>query len=153
MQGLGDLAMRMKSQVGSRDPTSSSLQVEADGAYFSVGKLAKVKQFALRRKVWFRSLSRVERGVFDLTIKYVDSVKSSLLAKVLTAILEKLQFASASFVDRVARSFGCALARKAAGLAAGFGNRSARAWASDADFARFLAVMHLNEPRVVGASA
>ena len=49
----------------------------------STKDLSEAKKSALRRGVWFRSLSRVERGIIDLTVRYVDNVKSSKLAKVL----------------------------------------------------------------------
>ncbi len=57
----------------------------------SIGKLNETKKHALRRGVWFKALNRVERGIIDLTVKYVDNIKSTKLAKVLTAIIEKLQ--------------------------------------------------------------
>jgi hypothetical protein len=89
--------MRLRSKVGLHgDSDLTSSLGNARGVLLSAAKLAKAKQFALRRRVWFRALSRVERGVLDLTVKYVNDVKSALLAKVLTAMLEKLQLVAKS---------------------------------------------------------
>ena len=109
---------------------------------FSSAKLVKFKQVALRRRVWFRVLSRVERGVLDLTVKYVNNVKSALLAKVLTAILEKLQLATENTLDRLVRTVGAAEAKRISGVAVGWGNVSASAWALNVGFARYLAVAY-----------
>ena len=115
------------------------------GGSLSVGVLAKVKQFALRRGVWFRTLSRVERGILDLTVQCVDSIKSGKLAKLLAAIIEKLRSAMESIVDRLVRTIGVPLAGKISRLAAGWGNVSAKKWASDLSFAVFLVISHTNK--------
>jgi len=47
------------------------------GGFPSVGGLVKVKKIALRRRVWFRCLDRVERGIIDLTVQCVDSISQS----------------------------------------------------------------------------
>ena len=49
---------------------------------------------ALRKCGWFRVLDRVERGIFNLTIRFVDGVRSSVLAGQLVRILVKLQEAA-----------------------------------------------------------
>ena len=114
-------------------------EVELGGSP-SVGMLVEVKRLALRRGVWFKSLSRVERGVIDLTVKCVDVIKSCKLAKVVTAIVDKLRSAMESTVERTVRAVGLPLARKISGLAVSWGNRLAVVWADDLRFARFLAL-------------
>jgi hypothetical protein len=106
----------------------------------SVEVLVQAKKLALRRGVWFKVLSRVERGVIDLTVKCVDSVKSRRLAKLLTAIISKLQSAMESIVDRLVRTVGLPLARKISNIAVSWGNHLASVWAYDCSFARFLVV-------------
>jgi hypothetical protein len=97
LPGLREPFMRLRCKVGLHtDSNLTSSQRNAFGGLFSVAKLVRVKQVALRRRVWFRVLSRVERGVLDLTVRYVNDVKSALLAKVLTAMLEKLQLVAKS---------------------------------------------------------
>ncbi len=106
--------------------------------FTSIKKLAEFKKFALRRRVWFKSLSRVERGIIDLTVKYVDNIKSTKLAKVVTAIIEKLQVSMESKAERLVRTVGLALAKKVSEIAVRWGNRLAIDWAKDREFARFL---------------
>ena len=106
----------------------------------SVGGLAEAKRLALRRGVWFKVLDRVERGIIDLTVGYVVCIKSGKLAKVVTAIMEKLQSAAVSIVDKLTRTVGLPLARKISDTAVSWGNRLASMWADDLSFAKFLTV-------------
>ena len=96
--------------------------------------LLKIKQLALRRNVWYKSLNHLERSIIDLTVKYVDSIKSAKLAQVVTGIVSKLESALESIVDRLARSVGLSLAQKISSIAVSWGNRSAHAWAEDLTF-------------------
>jgi hypothetical protein len=52
-----------------------------------------------------------------------------MLTKMLTVILEKLQQATESMVDRMVKSFGSAQIRKISDVAVRLGNLSALAWA------------------------
>ena len=106
----------------------------------SIGKLTETKKHALRRGVWFKALNRVERGIIDLTVKYVDSIKSATLAKVVTAIIEKLQQTMETLADKMVRTVGLPLARKISDIAVSWGNHLAKLWADDWGFARFLAL-------------
>ena len=108
--------------------------------YLSTKNLSEAKKFALRRGVWFRSLNRVERGVIDLTVRYVDKVKSSKLAKVLVVIINKLESAMERTIDRQVRVVGLPLARKISGIAVSWGNNLASLWSDDLGFARFLVI-------------
>ncbi len=120
----------------------SNLHVDSKNGIFLLRKLADAKRAAFRRRVWFRVLSRVDRAIVDLTIRCVDDVKSQRLAKVLMAIMEKLQLAMECIVDRMVRYFGSAQARKVSEIGVLLGHPSAKKWAVDIKFARFLAVMH-----------
>ena len=111
----------------------------------SVGMLVQTKKRALRRGIWFKTLNRVERAIIDLTVQCLDNIKSGKLAKLLTAITDKLQFAMESTVDRLVRTIGVSLAEKISSIAVGWGNVSAKSWASDLSFAGFLAVAHTNK--------
>ena len=105
----------------------------------SVKKLAETKKTALRRGVWFRTLNRVERGIIDLTVRCVKSIKSTKLAKVVMAIIEKLHQTIKNKADKLVRTVGLPLARKISNIAVSWGNNSASLWAEDRAFARFLA--------------
>jgi hypothetical protein len=106
----------------------------------SIGSLAEAKKSALRRCVWFRSLNRLERGIIDLTVRYVDNIKSIKLAKIVTAIIGKLQHAMESSLDRLVRTIGLPLAQKISNIAVSWGNHLASLWAEDRAFARFLII-------------
>ena len=109
------------------------------GISISIAKLADAKKTALRRGVWFRSLNRVERGIIDLTVKCLDYIKSTRLAKLLEAITNKLQLALENKTDRLVRTIGLPLARKISDIAVSWGNLLASLWAEDRAFARYLA--------------
>lgn len=117
----------------------------AQAISLSVRKLSNLKHLALRKRVWFRCLSHLERSIIDLTVQCVDSIKSSKLANVVTAIVEKLDTAMESMVDRLVRTVGLPLAQKISEIATKLGNISAKDWATDKVFARYLAVMSLNK--------
>ena len=124
-------------------PENATFMEKASGyvlSSFMVGKLAEAKRAAFRRGVWFRALNRVERGVVDLTMKYVDAIKSTKLAKVLTAILEKLRLATEGMAERLVRTVGVSLAQKMSDIAVSWGNLSASKWAQDPGFALYLVV-------------
>jgi hypothetical protein len=110
----------------------------------SIKQISMAKQFALRRRLWFKALNRVERGIIDLTVQCVDNIKSPKLAEVLSAIMEKLKFAAESIIERTMRTVGFPLAQKTSLFAQSWGHRSAFSWGSDARFVRYLAVMSLN---------
>jgi hypothetical protein len=102
------------------------------------------KKIALRRGIWFRALNRLERAIMDLTARYVNRIKSIKLAKIISAIIEKLNFAAESIIERTMRTVGHSLAQKISLTAQSWGHRSASNWGSDARFARYLAAMSLN---------
>jgi hypothetical protein len=115
------------------------------GVSISVARLADTKKIVLRRGVWFRSLSRVERGIIDLTVRYVDNIKSIKLAKIVTAIIRKLQYAMESSLDKLVRSIGLPLTLKISEVAIKCGNCLASKWAADRGFARYLAICFCQE--------
>lgn len=106
--------------------------------------LIKVRTRAVRRGVWFRALSRVERAEIDLTIMVARKVRSLFLAKVLYSILGKLFEAMESKVSRLKREVGLPLARKLSAIAQSWGCRSADSWTRDLGFIQFLTVNYMN---------
>jgi hypothetical protein len=140
--GLRDglLTYKNDSKVVGRSSDHKALKKVKLGSsnFLSIGKLVEARKVAQRRGVWFRVLSRVERGIVDLTVKVVDCIKSGRLAKVLEAIVEKLQLALENKADRLVRTIGLPLARKISNIAVSWGNLLASKWAEDHTFARFL---------------
>jgi len=108
--------------------------------------LVMLRVKAFRRRVWFKTLSRMERGLVDSVIKVVDKVRSTLLAKVLTSIIKKLLTALESVVTRMMREVGQPLAEKISLIAQLWGNKSAKEWITDRGFIQFLAVTTMNTP-------
>lgn len=117
-------------------------------AKLSMGDLARLRLKAMRKGVWFRVLSRLERGLMSLTLKVIDRVRSRVLAKALRSIVKKLLKALESRVSLLMRKVGVPLARKLSRIAEMWGNSSAGKWVRDRCFVRFLAVMHMNDPGV-----
>ena len=111
-------------------------------------KLQKLKIEAVRRGVWFRALSRIDRVIVDLTLKVVDRVSSFTLAKNLLSVMRKLEEALENRVLKALKTVGFPLARRLSLLAQKWGNKFAKKWMRDVSFARFLAVMHINNSGV-----
>jgi hypothetical protein len=111
-----------------------------------IGKeqLIKLKLKAMRAGVWFRALPRIDRVLVDLTIKVVRSIRSSSLANSLLSVVRKLEGLLESKFARAVREIGFSLTCKLSLLAQKWGNKAAKTWAGDEDFARYLAVMKLN---------
>ena len=124
---------------------ADNTQPLASGINLSIRKLSTLKHLALRRRVWFRCLSHLERGIIDLTVQCVECIKSSKLATIVTAIVQKLDTAMESMVDRLVRTVGFPLAQKISEIANKLGNISAKSWAMDRVFAQYLAVISLNK--------
>jgi hypothetical protein len=101
----------------------------------------------MRAGVWFRALRRIDRVLIELTIRVVDSVRSVTLARSISALVGKLEGIMESTVSRAVREVGFPLAQKLSLVTQKWGNVSAESWASDSSFARFLAVMYINDPK------
>jgi hypothetical protein len=108
-------------------------------------QLIKLKLKAMRSGVWFKALPRIDRVLFDLTIKVARcSVRSASLAKSILSITGKLEALLESKLARAIREIGFPLASKLSLLAQKWGNQGAQEWAKDTGFAQYLAIMKLN---------
>lgn len=106
--------------------------------------LTKVKTRALRQRVWFKTLSRVERAIMDLTIRCVERVQSKVLAKaILTIVRRMLTTLKESFMRRAERA-GYEIAQKLCTIGERWGNEECSAWKRDKSFISFLGVNALN---------
>ena len=110
---------------------------------FTRESLAKLRLKALRRGVWFRDLKRKERKLLELTIRVVEKVRSFLLAKLVSQIIDKLCGAMESRIFRLMRTEGRSLAEKISRICQVLGNKSARFWVNDQGFIQFLTVSNL----------
>ena len=96
-----------------------------------------MKTRGLRRRVWYWALDRMERGLVDLTIRWVDKVRSGRMTETLMRILLKLAQALETGVGRVLGR-GRMLAAKASEFAVGWGNESAYHWRFEQAFCNAL---------------
>jgi len=104
----------------------------------------KVKTRALRQRVWFKAISRVERGIVDLTIRCVEVVRSPVLASAVLNIMGKiLGVLREGFMERAEKA-GREVVEKLCVLAERWGNESCSAWKQGDGFVRFLGVIALN---------
>ena len=99
--------------------------------------LGGLKTRGLRRRLWYSALSRMERGLVDLTIRWGDKVRSGRMTETLLRILVKLALALATGMGRVLGR-GRKLAARASELAVEWGNRSACSWRFETAFANAL---------------
>ena len=106
--------------------------------------LVSIRRVAMRKHVWFSVLGRVERAIVNLTIRCVEEIRSVKLAMIVKAIVDKLNEAVKSRVERLMVTAGSSLARTIAGIAVSWGNLEAVEWASDRGFIRYVTVMEMN---------
>jgi NAD-dependent DNA ligase len=118
---------------------------DCDGSFFLDKKhLANLKTKAVRSGAWFKALQRIDRVLFDLTIRVVGSIRSAKLARSIFTITRKLEDVMKSSLKGRLRKIGLILAKKISLTAQKLGNVSASGWVFDSSFVDFLAVMHLN---------
>jgi len=112
--------------------------------FFDKTQLMKLKLKAIRCGVWFTALQRIDRVLIDLTIKVNINVRSYTLAKSILTVARKLQEVFQSKLAHKIKEIGIPLTRKLSRLAQNWGNKGAREWVNDTDFARYLTIMKLN---------
>ena len=112
--------------------------------------LVDIRNRCVDKRVWFGTLSHLERSVMNLTITLVDEVKSSRLAEVLTGIVSRLQDALQSVFLAKARREGLIIAKKMAEIAYSWGNRGALAWIDDKGYVLFLGISSINNSNRFG---
>jgi hypothetical protein len=110
--------------------------------------LINAKRMALRRRVWFRWLSRIERAQVDLTIRIVETVRSPLLKNVLSSILKKLSVVAESQISCLKDRIGVPLALKLSLVATSWGYESAENWPRDDGFIQFLTISCMHTPEM-----
>ena len=111
-------------------------------------QLMNLKTKAMRSGVWFKVLQRIDRVLFDLTMRVVNEIRSAKLAESLLMLTRKLEDAMKSrFLNRL-ENIGSPLAQKISFTAQKLGNISASGWASDYSFKIFLAVMQVKDVKM-----
>jgi len=106
--------------------------------------LTKIKSRALRTRVWFRALSKVERAILDLTIKCVENVRSRVLEGTISTITNKIMRSLEDVFLEKAERIGQDIAEALCAIGERWGNKTSSAWKCDRCFIRFLGVNALN---------
>jgi len=107
-------------------------------------ELARIRLMAIRRGVWFKVLSRLERGLVDLSLKVTREIRSKILARAICSIMKKLLKALESKLKLRMRQIGAPLAEKISQIAQKWGNKTAHEWASNLGFIQYLTLMKVN---------
>ena len=108
--------------------------------------LVSVRRDALRRRIWFRVLTRLQRSVVELTIRCVDRIQSSKLALVISRIVCKLLKAGRSRFLKQVEIVGSKQAEQISRVAVGWGYVEASSWRRDPVFIRYCGVNAMNSP-------
>lgn len=106
--------------------------------------LMRIRARALRRKVWFKALSGMERGIIDLTIRCVERIRSRTLMKTVLAIVDKLLGTLEESYLKKVEKVGREIAEKFCEIACKWGNLHASFWKYEKSYVRFLGVNALN---------
>ena len=101
--------------------------------------LRKVRSTAVRKRTWFKALDKLERGIFNLTIKFVENIKSQVLAGHVVKILVKLRDAAKCAFTRHVEGYGYMKLRETVEQALGLGY-DATGWVWDLGFAEWFAL-------------
>jgi hypothetical protein len=107
-------------------------------------QLLKLKMKATRAGVWFKALPRIDRVLFDLTIRVTQRIRSPALAISILSVVRKVEDLLESRFARAVKEFGFSLTCRLSLLAQKWGNKAARSWAGDEGFATYLTIMKLN---------
>jgi hypothetical protein len=119
-----------------------------DSGFLEKAQLMKLKLKAMRAGVWFKALPRIDRVLVDLTIRVAGAVRSFTLAQNILDVVRKLESAMESRFVRAVKEVGFPVARRLGLIAQEWGNAAAKNWESDKGFARYLAAVSLNEPKL-----
>ncbi len=141
--------------ASSASPHDLSSMVQQGGRQF----LLRLKRKSIRsNNAWFRVLSLDKRRFIDAVIQTVDRIQSSLLLKLMTELAEKLLCAIGGIPALIGNirygmiNYGVPLAGKISALAQSWGNHSAKNWANDEAYVRYLTVIDLNNLPMYRAS-
>jgi hypothetical protein len=110
--------------------------------------LIVARRIALRQRIWFKTLSGIERAQVDLTIKVVQKVQSTVLKNILRDILQKLKDVVESQISRLTKSVGRFIATKLSLIAISWGYSQAKNWSQDQGFIQFLTINHMHTPTI-----
>ena len=105
--------------------------------------LTALRQRALRRGIWFQTLTLEDRILANLIQRHVKIVKNATLATVIARIMGKLLLAIRNnFLNRL-DAIGRPIATAVAMKAYSYGNKDALNWLQDVNYIRYMGLMFL----------
>ena len=87
-----------------------------------------IRTEALRKRIWYLVLDRLEQGIVNLTIKIVDTLSGDVLIKIIVGILAKLWEAGKSTFVKHIEGYGVAQMWRIVEISIGFGSLVADGW-------------------------
>ena len=111
-----------------------------------MGFLAGARRRAMRLRVWWTALDDLERGIFNLTTRLLDDVRSVSLQVQIVRILAKLRKAFRSGFVRHLEDHGVERLRQVHRSAVAIGYRFSESLRNDYDFLRYLVFLDYNQP-------
>jgi hypothetical protein len=113
---------------------------------FTRGFLSELRLKAVRRRVLFRALDGVERGILYLCTRVVDKVSNPVLGVQLVKIVSKLLEAFKGEFTKHIESYGYKRIVQIVKQATSMGCNVAYRWLSDMGFIRYLSFLDFNQP-------
>jgi hypothetical protein len=100
--------------------------------------LMALRQRALRRGIWFQTLTLEDRVLANLIQRHVKIVKNTTLATVVARIMGKLLLGiKNNFLNRL-ETIGRPIANAVAMKAFSYGNKEAQDWVRDVNYIRYM---------------
>lgn len=101
--------------------------------------LRYLKERAIRKGVWFKVLDRIDRSIYNLTLKIVERVRSQSLAKQIIRIMATIQNALEHGFLSYVKTYGVIRLNEIVNQALKMGYLEASKWRDDVSFSRYLA--------------
>ena len=114
-------------------------------------QLINLKTKAMRSGAWFKVLQRIDRVLFDLTIRVVSNIRSARLAKCILILTRKLENARKGSFSMHLREIGLPLAQKISSTAQKIGNLLLSLGSLILRLLSFWRLMNVNSSRIFKA--
>jgi hypothetical protein len=108
--------------------------------------LTDIRRQAFRKRIWYRTLDDLERGIFSLSVTVCNKIQSNLLNNQLETIIVKLKnVLKGAFINYLER-FGMARMITIQQQAIAFGYNKSVGFNLDYRFLRYLIFLDYNQP-------
>ena len=107
--------------------------------------LTEIRRKAIRKRIWYKTLTQAERAILNLVPKCVKKPKSPKLIDIIAKIIVKIQNALKSKIITLRNQIGRPLAKKISQIAQKWGYNRAKEWAEDPKFIQYLTIIKIND--------